>query len=271
MAAVARIPFYTRGISHSPAARSSVAPPFCQKLQVQRKFDSVSRTQTTGGIHQVSGLRPMCLSEYRSSVVIRVSGRLGLDLDSEWSRYVSMNLLCHWGMVAMVVSELGLELGRKEALSFLDVNRRQCRASIGFPHWIDHRVCLDVMAKLVSCPAFMYICDSEHISELCFTLYQSDPQVCVGVMEKLASCLAFLSVLAEASKGTGLTLSGHLQINGFLKGVIVDLHEFPSGQPHGDHGIGQPTWVFSYEGSVSTNVELVCRLMQGINIQFQLW
>lgn len=90
MAAVARIPFYTRGISHSPAARSSVAPPFYQKLQVQRKFDTVSRSQTTGGIHQVSGLRPMCLSEYRSSVLIRVPGRvpgrLGLDLGSEWSR-----------------------------------------------------------------------------------------------------------------------------------------------------------------------------------------
>jgi len=59
MAAVARIPFYTRGISHSPAARSSVAPPIYRKLQVQRKFDTVSRSQTTGGIHQVSASRPI--------------------------------------------------------------------------------------------------------------------------------------------------------------------------------------------------------------------
>lgn len=103
MAAVARIPFYTRGFSHSPAARSSVAPPFYQKLQVQRKFDTVSRSQTTGGIHQVSGLRPMCLSEDRSSVLIRVLGRLGLDLGSEWSRLcwyeltIPLGYGCHGG------------------------------------------------------------------------------------------------------------------------------------------------------------------------------
>lgn len=113
-------------------------------------------------------------------------------------------------------------------MSFLDVNRGQCLASIGIPHWTDHRVCLDVMAILASCPAFLYICDSEHISESCFTLYQSDLQVCLGLMEKLASCLAFMYVVTEASKGTGLTLSGHLKINGFLKGIKVDSHEFPS-------------------------------------------
>lgn len=113
-------------------------------------------------------------------------------------------------------------------MSFLDVNREQCLASIGIPHWTDHRVCLDVMAILASCPVIMYVCDSEHISESCLTLYQSVLQVCLGVMEKLASCVAFLYVVAEASKGTRLTLSGHLKINGFLKGTKVDLHEFPS-------------------------------------------
>lgn len=47
-------------------------------------------------------------------------------------------------------------------------------------------------------------------------------------MEKFASCLAFMYVVAEASKGTGLTLSGYLKFNGVLKGSKVDLHEFPS-------------------------------------------
>jgi hypothetical protein len=74
----------------------------------------------------------------------------------------------------------------------------------------------------------MCMCDSEHISGLCLTLYQSDPQVCLDVMEKLLRVLQFMYVVAEASKGTGLTLSSYLKMNGFLKGIEVDLHEFPS-------------------------------------------
>jgi len=110
MAAVARIPFYTRGISHSPAARSSVPPPIYRKLQVQRKFDTVSRSQTTGGIHQVSALRPINVLVWIQELSLFWLGfRVGLTL--AWvlngRGYVSMNLLCHWGMVAMVASELG--------------------------------------------------------------------------------------------------------------------------------------------------------------------